>query len=299
MIVRVWTAASTIVPAVGGREENREFSFLINVLTENDKEVKLEYKTISFEIKGPVGTLTMNRPERMNAMNNEMRDELREFFIERLVDLDCRAIVITGAGKGFCSGVDLKDASLTQPDKLYTAKAAYELQRRFSDVILYMRRCPQPIVGAINGAAVGAGLSVAMACDVRLVSPKARFSAAYINIGTGGADMGSSWLFPRQVGLGNAARYLLTGDFFDAEESLRIGFAQKIVDPDQLLDEATALANLMASKSPLGLRLTKEALDRNAGAAGLEDAIRLEDRNQALCIAELAAQASMAGKKSE
>ncbi len=248
----------------------------------------MTYETFIYRNEGPIGILTLNRPERMNAMNYAMRDELRRFFIERLTDEATRVIVITGAGKGFCSGLDLKDSSITRDDNDFTPKSAYELQRLFSDVIFFMRRCPQPIVGAINGAAVGAGLSVAMACDVRLASPEARFSAAYINIGTGGADMGSSWLFTRAVGLGNAARYLLTGDFFSAEEALRIGFVQGVISLDSLIETAKEMAVNMAGKSPLGLRLTKEALDRNAGAMSLEDAMRLEDRNQAMCIAQLA-----------
>jgi enoyl-CoA hydratase len=248
----------------------------------------MSYETIIFEQDGPVGTLTLNRPDRINAMNYQMRDEMRAFFMDRLADTDCRVIVITGAGKGFCSGLDLKDSTITSDKNQFTPKVAYELQRRFSDIILFMRRCPQPVIGALNGAAVGAGLSVAMACDIRLAAPEAKFSAAYINIGTGGADMGSSWLFTREVGTGNAARYLLTGDFFGAEEALRIGFVQAVAEKDKLMDQAMALAKNMAGKSPIGLRLTKEALDRNAGGMSLEDAIRLEDRNQAMCIAQLA-----------
>ena len=169
------------------------------------------YETLRYETRGPVGVLTLNRPDRRNAMNYPMRDELRAFFMERLTDLETRVLVVTGAGAGFCSGLDLKDSTITHPENSFTPKVAYELQRRFSDIILFMRRCPQPIIGALNGAAVGAGLSVAMACDVRLAAPSAKFSAAYINIGTGGADMGSSWLFTRAVGLGTASRWLLTG----------------------------------------------------------------------------------------
>jgi enoyl-CoA hydratase len=261
----------------------------------NDEEAPM-YETLSYETKGPVGILTLNRPDRRNAMNYKMRDELRSFFIERLTDTGVRVLVLTGAGKGFCSGLDLKDSAITSPENRYTPKLAYELQRLFSDVILFMRRCPQPIIGALNGAAVGAGFSVAMACDVRLAAPEAKFSAAYINIGTGGADMGSSWLFTRAVGLGNAARWLLTGDFLGPEEALRIGFVQELVPAEGLMARARALAENLAGKSALGLRLTKEALDRNAGAMSLEDAIRLEDRNQALCISELAMAAGKSAK---
>jgi len=248
----------------------------------------MDYQTIKFEARNAIGVLTLNRPERMNAINYLMRDELRDFFIQRLTDTDNRVIVITGEGKGFCSGLDIKDSKITKPENNYTPKLAYELQQLFSDIIVFMRRCPQPIIGALNGAAVGAGLSIAMACDLRLAAPEAKFSAAYINIGTGGADMGSSWLFTREVGLGNANRYLLTGDFFSADEAFRIGFVQAILPKEKLMDEAMNLAKNMAGKSPLGLRLTKEALDRNVGAASLEDAVKLEDRNQALCISQLA-----------
>ncbi len=253
----------------------------------------MNYQTINFESKDAIGVLTFNRPERMNAINYLMRDELRDFFISRLTDTETRVLIVTGSGKGFCSGLDIKDSKITKPENNYTPKLAYELQQLFSDIIVFMRRCPQPIIGAINGAAVGAGLSIAMACDLRLAAPEAKFSAAYINIGTGGADMGSSWLFTRAVGLGNSSRYLLTGDFFNADEAYRIGFVQAIVAKEKLMDEGLALAKNMAGKSPLGLRLTKEALDRNVGAASLEDAIKLEDRNQALCISQLAAQATL------
>ncbi len=171
----------------------------------------------------------------------------------------------------------------------FSPKLAYEKQREYSELVLLMRRIPQPIIGAINGAAAGAGFSFALACDVRYAAPAAKFSAAYINIGVGGADMGSSWLFPRAVGAANASRYLLTGDLFHADEALRIGMVQAIHESEQLMDQAMALAETMASKSPLALRLTKEAMHRNIGGGSLEDAIRFEDRNQAMCLTQLTA----------
>ncbi len=247
----------------------------------------MAYETLAIEQDGPIAVLTLNRPKCLNAINQVLRDELRSFLEERLHDLDTRVLVLTGAGKGFCAGLDLRDPSLVSPGKPFSPKQAYEAQRTFSELILLMRRCPQPIVGAIHGAAVGGGFSLAMACDVRLATPSARFQAAYINLGAGGADMGSSWLLTRAVGAGNAARYLLTGDFLSAEEALRIGFVQAVVDPDVVREEAVKIARTMAGKSPLGLRLTKEALDQNASGVTLEEAIRLEDRNQAMCIAQL------------
>jgi enoyl-CoA hydratase len=226
----------------------------------------------------------------MNAMNFVLLNECRDFFQERFRDHDTRVIVLTGAGKAFNAGMDMKDLLNFVPPGGFKPKAVYEFQKMFSDIILFMRRCPQPIIGAINGAAVGAGLSVSMACDVRIAAPEAKFIAGYINIGTGGADMGSSWLFPRIVGAGNAARYLLTGDKFGADEAYRIGFVQAIVNKDRLLEEAVKMAQNMAGKSPMGLRLTKEALNRNTGGLSLEDAIMLEDRNQAMCMVEMTSQ---------
>lgn len=247
------------------------------------------YETLRHEQQGPVAILTLERPECLNAVNHVMRDELARFLDERMNDTETRVIVITGAGRGFSAGLDIKDPVLVNPVSGLAPRAAYEAQRSFSGLILAMRRCPQPIIGAINGVAVGAGFSFAMACDIRVGTPAARFQAAYINLGLGGADMGSSWLLPRAIGTANAARYLMTGDFLLADEALRIGFLQSVVEEGELLRHARTLAGLLAEKSPLGLRLTKEALDANTGGTTLEDAIRLEDRNQAMCIAELAA----------
>lgn len=247
------------------------------------------YETLRHEQEGPVAILTLERPQCLNAVNHVMRDELRAFLDERMSDTGTRVIVLTGAGRGFCAGMDIKDPVLVNPGAGLAPRAAYEAQRSFSGLILAMRRCPQPIIGAINGVAVGAGFSFAMACDIRVGTPAARFQAAYINLGLGGADMGSSWLLPRAVGTANAARYLMTGDFLPADEALRIGLLQSVVDEPELIAQAKSLAARLAEKSPLGLRLTKEALDSNSGGKTLEDAIRLEDRNQAMCIAELAA----------
>ncbi len=250
----------------------------------------MTYETIKYEQDGPVGILTLNRPKCLNAVNFAMRDEVRDFFKQRMEDNETRVIVMTGEGRGFCSGLDIKDPSILNPPGGLSPKPAYELQKGYSDIILFMRTCPQPIIAAVNGPAAGAGLSFAMASDVRLAAPEAKFSAAYINIGVGGADMGSSWLLPRLVGVGNAARYILTGDYFDAQEALRIGLVQDVVEKDKLMDEALAMAKNMATKSPLGLRLTKEVINKNAGGMSLEEAIMLEDRNQAMCISELVSQ---------
>ncbi len=247
----------------------------------------MEYSFITLERQGPVAVLTLNRPECLNAIHFPMQKELEHALKSLVPDHDTRVLVITGAGRGFCSGLDIRDPEVLGPPQGRNPEEAYRLQRTYSDLILLLRAIPQPIVAAVNGPAAGAGFSFALASDIRLASPKARFSAAFINIGVGGADLGSSWLFPRMAGMGNAAVHLYTGDVFGADEAYRIGLVQEIVAEDALMTRALTLAQAMAGKSPLGLRVTKEALNANLGGCTLEQAIRLEDRNQALCIAQM------------
>ena len=200
-----------------------------------------------------------------------------------MYDLDTRVIILTGAGdKGVCAGLDMKEA----PQELYRINPGevYRFQMRLSRLQLLMRQVPQPIICAIHKSAVGGGFSFAMASDVRIITPEARFCAAYINVGAGGADMGSSYFLPRLIGAGRSYEFLLTGDFMDADEALRLGFVSRIVSYDDLMPTAVGMAENMVSKNPLGLRLTKEAINQNLNAGGLEQALQLEDRNQALCI---------------
>lgn len=245
-----------------------------------------KWETLTFESEGPIGILTLNRPERRNAINAAMRRELNAFWQERQEDREVRVIILTGAGPGFCSGVDLKESNVLMGEPM-TPQRAYELQTQYSEIIRLMRRAPQPIIGALRGAAVGAGFSLALACDLRLAAASARFQATYINLGLGGADMGSSYFLPRQVGSAHSARWLYTGEFFGAEEALKMGLVSVVTTEENLLEEAKKLAGVMVGKSPLGLRLTKEALNHNLGPVSLEAAIQLEDRNQAMLIAQL------------
>lgn len=255
------------------------------------------YETIRVRTDGPIALVTLNRPECLNAINFPLRNELYGYLSERMDDYDTRVIVLTGEGRGFCSGLDMKDPAVTGADgEQLTPERAYRLQKSWSDMIHLMRRIPQPLIAAVNGAAAGAGLSLSLACDIRLAAPEAKFSAAYINIGVGGADMGCSWLLPRLVGSGNASMFMMTGDLFTADEAKEMGLVQRIHEKDELVDEAMELARKLSTKSPLGLRLTKEAIDRNVGGTTLEDALKLEDRNQAMCIAQLSIQADASQK---
>jgi enoyl-CoA hydratase len=231
----------------------------------------LDYQTIRFEKGEMIAVLTLIRPDKLNAIDHVMLDELGHVQKRLSEDDATRVLVITGEGRGFCSGLDLTDKSLMNPEGGYDAIHAYAAQQRFSKIIVGFRQIPQPIVAAVNGPAAGGGLSIALASDVRFASTNARFSAAYINLGVGGADLGSSWFLPRLVGHGFAARYIYTGDIFAAEEAYRIGLIQGLYEPEELMDAAMGLA-----------------LNSNAGATTLEQAVRVEDRNQALCIMQLA-----------
>lgn len=245
-------------------------------------------KTFLYDVDGQIGILTFNRPEVVNAVNSAMLDELTQFWEERQKDFMVRVIIIKGAGeKGFCSGVDLKE--LTNTEGAFSKEGVgpegiYNSQTRFSSLVRLMRSCPQPIIAAVHGAAMGGGLSFALAADVRLASDDAFFCAQYINIGLGGADVGSSYFLWRIVGAGRAAEMCLTGRRVYADEAYRIGLANHVHPRDQLMSAAMDLAQGMVSKTKLGLRLTKDALNAGLNLSSLEDAIKVEDRNQAFLL---------------
>ena len=247
----------------------------------------MAYETLLYETEGEIGILTYNRPRVVNAINLQMLDELTDFWLERHRDFDTRVIIVRGAGeKGFCSGVDLKAASseFTGEDGVPTPESIFNGQNRFSNIIRLMRTCPQPIIAAVHGPAMGAGMSFALAADVRLASEDAFFNAQYINIGTGGADMGSSYLLWRIVGWGKAAEMCMTGERVPAADAYRVGLVNHVHTREELLPAARAMATVMCSKNALGLRLTKDAFNAALNGSSLEDANRMEDRNQALII---------------
>lgn len=245
-----------------------------------------QYTTLLYQLEDHIGTLTLNRPQNLNAINDDMLDELTDFWHQRRHDLEARVIILRGAGeRGFCGGLDIKQAwpRVMAGD----LPGFYDFQQKLSRLLLYMRQCPQPIIAAIHGSAVGGGLSMAVASDVRVISPDVRFAAAYNHIGLGGADMGSSYFLPRLIGAGRAYEFLLTGDFMDAATAQALGLVSRVVERDQLLPTALELAQTMCRKNPLGLRLTKEAINASLEASGLEQMLVMEDRNQALCFATL------------
>lgn len=242
----------------------------------------MKYETLLYERKCAIGILTLNRPERLNAINAKMFKELEAFWLDRMHDLDTRVIILTGAGdRGFCAGADIKDMPDMFDNKLGPMND-YQIQVDGAMILLLMRQVPQPIICSVHKAAAGGGFAFALASDIRIITPEAKFCASAINIGLGSADLGSSYFLPRLIGAGRAYEFLLTGDFIYAEDALKLGLVSRVVPYEELMPAAMEFANKMVAKSPAGLRLTKEALNQNLDAAGLEQAMQLENRNQAL-----------------
>ncbi len=225
-----------------------------------------------------VATMTLNRPERLNALTFEIYAELRDAFLALDTEPGVRAIVLTGAGRGFCSGGDVEDiiGALFGRDPA----GLLEFTRMTCDVVLHMRRCRRPIVAAVNGTAAGAGAVLAAASDFRIASDTAKIAFLFVKVGLSGADMGVSWLLPRIVGAGRAAELLMTGEFITAERALEIGFYHRVVPAARALAEATAFAVKLAQGPAEGLAVSKRALDLEASMT-LEQALDHEARVQA------------------
>lgn len=241
------------------------------------------YKSIIWEQVGDgIGLLTLNRPQAYNSINGEMLDELEEFWQTRLYDLDTRVIILKGAGeKGFCAGLDMK-YTIENASQMGNPAEFYKFQARLGRLNLAMRRAPQPIIALVHGAAAGLGFSFTLASDIRIISPDARFCAAYINIGLGGADMACSYLLPRIIGAGRAYEIMYLGEFISSQEAVDLGMISRVTEKDALYDTGLEMAKKMAGRSPLVLRLTKEAINMNLDAGGMEQALNMEDRNQVL-----------------
>ena len=238
---------------------------------------------IDFEQRGQIGLLTLNRPERLNAIDHDMLRALRAFFDERHRDFGTRVIVITGAGRGFCAGLDLKmDGPAWQPG-VGPVQNVLTFQEDIADLMVKMRNCPQPLIAAVNGPATGGGLSIAIASDMRIGTENARFACSYLNLGLGGADVGSSYFLPKIAGSAHAADMLYSGRIVDAAEAKEMGLITRIVPNDELVPLAFSIADGMIRKaSPLGLRLTKQVLNETVTGISLDSALKLENRNQIL-----------------
>jgi enoyl-CoA hydratase len=235
--------------------------------------------------EGEVVWATMNRPERLNALSRPLVTALREFFVDLYWRRDVRVVVLQGAGNAFCAGLDLKERG-DNSGAQRSIGAGLTRQREISEIVMAMRRCPQPIVACVNGAAAGGGFALALASDVRIATPSLKMNAAFIRIGLSACDIGVSYFLPRMVGSSVAAEYMLTGRFITAERAYQLGLVSQIVEADQIEAVARGFVEDMLHATPLGLRLTKEALNHAIDANGLEAAIAMEDRNQILASSD-------------
>ena len=226
--------------------------------------------------------IRFNRPKQLNAINEVMRDEIAHTLASVANDPAVHAVVLTGAGRGFCSGIDIRDFG---PSMLAASAPAIDrlrFQETMAGLVRALADLPQAVIAAINGPCVGAGLALTLAADVRIASTAATFGNAAILLGLSGAEMGMSYHLPRIVGAGVAADWMLTGRTVSAQEADRRGLVSQLVEPDQLLERAVEIASGIAGLAPLGVQLTKRALQVNIAAAGLGPALELENRNQVL-----------------
>ena len=248
--------------------------------------------SLSRSADGLIETLSLNRPAALNAINSTMLHELTNYFgslIEADKGLDAsssslppppRVVIIRGEGKGFCGGLDLADTGGFADKNLYVSLSS---QSRLSEMIVRMRKCPQPIIAVLHGATCGGGLALALAADVRVVTPDLKANVAMATIGLSGCDMGISYHLPRVVGSGIAAELMMSGRFLGAERAERVGFANSIKPTvEQALGEAVAIAKDMIGLNPMGLALTKSGLNASLSASSLDSQVALEDRQQVL-----------------
>jgi enoyl-CoA hydratase/carnithine racemase len=239
----------------------------------------MSYTTISIAHEGAIDWLTLNRPERLNAITPQMCDELIDYFRGLMTDERVRVVMLRGAGRAFCAGYDLHAAA----DVSAGAATGMRVQRQVAQVFQLMRRCPQPVICLAHGAATGGGFAFILASDVRVITPETRMNVAMVKVGMTGCDVGISYFLPRSVGQSVAAELMMTGRFLEPARAERLGLVSAVVDANTLEETGRALARDMLATSPLGLRLTKDGLNFAIDAPSLEAAAALEDRGQILC----------------
>ena len=226
--------------------------------------------------------LTLNRPDALNAMTHGLVASLHDALDRLALDRECRVIVLTGAGRGFCAGLDLKQGYGAAPRGVGRGRvqAGFAVQQEIARLIPHLRATPQPVIAAVNGPASGGGFALVLGSDIRIAAASAKFNAAFVRIGLSACDIGVSWLLPRLVGAARAHELMLTGRLFDAEEAARIGLVVDVVPDDRLLDRALEQARLVARNSPFGVAMTKEVMWSALEIPGQQAAIDLENRTQ-------------------
>ncbi|MDE0802387.1 MAG: enoyl-CoA hydratase/isomerase family protein [Acidimicrobiales bacterium] len=240
-----------------------------------------DYETIRVDQEGQVDWLTLDRPDALNSINLTMVTELRDYFFGLAEDTSRRIVVMRGEGRAFSAGLDIKETAGNDADA--PVGRGWGFQGYLADVYIAMRRCPQPIISLVHGAACGGGFAFALASDIRIAADTAKMNAAFIRIGLSACDMGVSYFLPRLVGTSIASELMLTGRFIHAERALATGLVSEVVAEGALADAARPYIDEMLTTSPMGLRMTKEGLTMAIDANGLEQAMAIENRNQILC----------------
>ena len=239
------------------------------------------YRTLRVEKRGRADWLTLDRPDALNAISVEMVRELGDYFAGLYDDRLTRVVVMRGAGRAFCAGLDIKERQADGPDAAPFGRG-FGYQGALAEVYVRMRRCPQPIVSLVHGPACGGGFAFVLASDIRIAGESARMNAAFIRIGLSACDMGVSYFLPRLVGVSVASELMLTGRFIHADRALATGLVSQVVPDDQLEAAAQPYVDEMLAASPAGLRMTKEGLGLAIDAPSLEAAMAIENRNQTL-----------------
>jgi enoyl-CoA hydratase len=228
-----------------------------------------------------VALITLDRPERLNAMSHELVADLHDALDGVATDRGTRVVVLTGAGRGFCAGLDLKGAGAAPgTEGLGRVPAGMVGQQHIASLVPKMRALRQPVIAAVNGPAAGGGLALALASDVRLAAPAARFGVAFVRIGLSGCDIGVSWLLPRLIGASRAFELMLTGRVVDAAEADRLGLVSRVVEDRPVVDAALDVADEILANSPAGVWMTKEVMWSQLEVGSLQAGIDLENRTQ-------------------
>jgi enoyl-CoA hydratase/carnithine racemase len=230
-----------------------------------------------------IAVVTLNRPEKLNALSSELVESLHTTIDEIAASAECRVVVFTGAGRGFCSGLDLTDLNSPRAGRdLEFPRSGMRWQERIAELTARIHRLRQPAIAAVNGPAYGGGLGIAAACDIRIASESAKFCTQFIKLGLGGCDIGVSYTLPRIIGAGPAFDMILTARVVDAQEALRLGLVTRLSEDSALLDDALAVAETLCGYGEFGLESTKQVLWANLEASSLEAALHVENRSQIL-----------------
>ena len=241
----------------------------------------MTYKCLLYEVKDGVATLTLNRPERLNALGDTLREDLHDAVTAAAADPDVRVIIITGAGKGFCAGGDVK--AMNEGKERGAARPLMERVAPGRDrTVLALRDAPKPVIAAVNGAAAGAGMNLALACDIRIASTAAKFAQAFVKRGLH-PDWGGTYFLPRVVGTAKACELIFTGDVIDAQEALRLGIVSAVHPPETLMAGAHAIARKIADGPPIAIRLAKRAIYHSL-ECDLRQALEFETYAQNICF---------------